>query len=242
MPRGHPAGGAEGDHRLRVVLNRGSHAQPTPDRLRDQRDTARPTHQEDAGQRIRCDVSVAERDLERGDRVVDHPSDQSFQLGSRQLYFATDARHPQLADRGLAERLLGPLDLQAERRGVAPPVDVGRVPQRLPGLGILIAEDGAEVGDDVVVDVLPAEGVASSRRAGDHEPRLGAEEHRGVERAAPEVVDGDPLTRRGGGQRDPCRRGHWFGEERDLCQPGLLHRLLQDGEPRVPPIRGVGDR
>ena len=63
----------EGDHGLGVVLNRGSHAEAAPDRLRDQWDTTRPTDQEDAGQRVGCDVRVADRGLERGHRVVNHP-------------------------------------------------------------------------------------------------------------------------------------------------------------------------
>src|SRR5271157_3100260 len=90
-----------------------------------------------------------------------------------------------------------------------------------------------------VVEVLPTEVLVAARGADDVEGVLRATQDGGVERAAPEVIDGDVLTDGKALVGEVQRRGDRLGHELGRVEAGRASRLAQPVQARRAPPRRV---
>ena len=109
--------------------------------------------------------------------------------------------------------------------------------------GERVADRGAHVGEDRLVEVDSAEALDPVGRAEDLEPVTDATQHRSVERSAAEVVDRDERVR--GEPFLRCvvdRGGLGLADEERMLEPGLAAGLVEQVELVRTPVRGVAHR
>ena len=205
----------------------------------DERDPRRAADQQHVIDRVGLEARGPQRPLERGDRLGEGRSHEGLELAPGHahlgLHVRQEHRHAGLAVERQA--LLGDGALLAEAGD-------GRQGLGVVGVEVFlgVVDRGADVAEHGGVDVDAAQALDALGRPEHREPAVGLlAEHRGVERAAAEVVHGhdrallDPLL---GGVGDGGRLR--LGDEVDAGHAGDLGRLLEQVALVGPPVGGVG--
>ena len=176
------------------------------------------------------------RAAQRGDGVVETRAHHRLELATRQPHAGGEAGNGN-RDRGvgvLGEGFLGAHALVAEHGEGLADIGLGAVE-----LGELPVEGGLDVREHRLVEIDAAEALDAVGGAEHLEAVVVEADHRGIEGAAPEVVDGDGVA----GvelpdRRVPAGRRTRFGDQLDRVEPGDLGRRAQDVELEVAPRRG----
>ena len=231
-------GGAERDRVLRIGVHRDRAVEARRHELRDERDPGRATDQQDRGQVGRLDPGGGDGPAQHLDARLDVVADHLLELAAHQPHRRLQAG----SSTGMRTSVSADSASLASTQSRAQPRHRGQhLLVRWVEPVERIAEALADVGEDRVVEVDPAETLDALGPAQQREAAVLAD-HRGVEGAAAQVVDRDDRARLdalGGGVADRGRPG--LGEELDL-EPATRSAVRIRSSLCVPQLAGVGER
>ena len=245
-------GSTQSHRRLRVAATADGHlGKGGPDGRLDQRRVAGAAGQADSGQLAGLQAGIGHHLGQTVHRLLDVGPHQVFQLvaGDPMLHETVGQADHELGVGVGAQRLFDPASLAAQGGRALLPAQVLGDLQRFPGGRIELLTD--MVGQQLI-EKLTTEAIFPDRTPDHREAGGGGPQYRGVEGAAPQVVDGD-VHSRGGPLPVPGRLtqadlvgvghrgGHWLGNQHRLGYPGPFGGCPELLDAGPTPNGGVGE-
>ena len=222
---------------LGLLQSSRGHPQRGVDRMGGQRDTTRPSDQEDAHQIGRDQTGSLDSATQALDGVVEIRTDESLQFLPRHMRVHFQSRQMYVGARGTRQHLLRAPHILVQQSAMTAVVGVSRLDQPSPRLGMTGLVPLAEMLDNRMIEIQTPH-IGQALLGQDFEPALRTSNHGGVERPTAKVVDGQTSAHRHSRAQHRGEIGSGtdrFGDQTGTAQPRPARRVNEYVAAPLPP-------